>query len=340
MMGLNIKLILELHIIAFVLGFFLDLLIGDPHWIYHPVRLIGLLVNWCEKLFLANTNEKDTDKKVLFGGATVFIVLYVTFVVTGLLVFVSYFLNAFLGLAVETILTYFILATRSLRDESMMVYETLFTGTLDDARNALSMIVGRDTENLSEEGVIKAAVETVAENTSDGVIAPMIFTAIGGPVLGFLYKAVNTMDSMIGYKNDKYFYFGRVAAKLDDYVNFFPARISAYFMILAACIGGEQFDGKRAKEIFKRDRFNHASPNSAQTESVCAGALGIRLAGDASYFGEIVKKPFIGDETRDIVREDIESACKLMYITAFLCMISCALILQSIWEICFNLIPF
>ena len=343
-MGLTIKTIIELHAIALVAGFFLDLIIGDPHWLYHPVRLIGLLISLCEKIFLGKYDKAESDskggKKIFLGILTVIIVLCFTFVITGAIVFWSYYFNKYLGLAIEAILTYFILATKSLRYESMKVYKALNTGTLDDARKAVSMIVGRDTENLTEEGVVKAAVETVAENTSDGVIAPMIFTAIGGPVLGFLYKAVNTMDSMIGYKNDRYLFFGRAAAKLDDFVNFIPARISAYLMILAAFLGGKDFDGKRAKEIFKRDRFNHASPNSAQTESVCAGALGVRLAGDASYFGKIVKKPFIGDAVRNIEREDIKRACRLMYITAFLCMIICMLILLAVWEICFFTITF
>ncbi|MBR6382558.1 MAG: cobalamin biosynthesis protein CobD [Lachnospiraceae bacterium] len=339
-----IKTIIELHAIALAAGFFLDLIIGDPHWLYHPVRLIGLLISLCEKIFLGKSDKAESDskggKKIFFGVLTVIIVLFATLIITGAIVFWSYYFNRYLGLAIEAILTYFILATKSLRYESMKVYKALNTGTLDDARKAVSMIVGRDTESLSEEGVVKAAVETVAENTSDGVIAPMIFTAIGGPVLGFLYKAVNTMDSMIGYKNDKYLYFGRAAAKLDDFVNFIPARISAYFMILAAFLGGKDFNGKRAKEIFKRDRFNHASPNSAQTESVCAGALGVRLAGNASYFGKIVEKPFIGDAVRSIEREDIKRACRLMYITSFLCMIICMLILFAVWEICFFTITF
>lgn len=336
-----IKTYLLAHIIAFVLGFFIDLLIGDPHFIYHPVRLIGLLIGLCEKIFLGknesglkgeNTSGKTETKKSV-GILTVIIVLSITLIITASIVFWAYYFNIYLGLVIETVLTYFILATKSLKYESMKVYKALNTGTLDDARHAVSMIVGRDTESLSEEGVVKAAVETVAENTSDGVIAPMIFTAIGGPVLGFLYKAVNTMDSMIGYKNDKYLYFGRAAAKLDDFVNFIPARISAYLMILAAFLGGKDYNGKKAKEIFKRDRFNHASPNSAQTESVCAGALGVRLAGDASYFGKIVKKPYIGDADRSIERDDIKRACRLMYITAFLCMIICTVILITIWEI-------
>ena len=173
----------------------------------------------------------------------------------------------------------------------------------------------------------------VAENTSDGVIAPILFTCIGGPVLGFLYKAVNTMDSMIGYKNDRYLYFGRAAAGLDDIVNFIPARISAYLMILATLLGGNTYSYKNAVRIFKRDRFNHASPNSAQTESVCAGALGVRLAGDAYYFGKLVKKPYIGDDNRSIERDDIKRTCRLMNITAFICIMICTFSMFVIWEI-------
>ena len=185
------------------------------------------------------------------------------------------------------------------------------------------MIVGRDTSVLDEEGVTKAAIETVAENTSDGVIAPMLYTALGGPILGFFYKAVNTMDSMVGYKNEKYLYFGRAAAKLDDLVNYLPSRISAYLMICAAFTGGKGYSGRQAYKIYKRDNRKHASPNSAQTESVCAGALGIRLAGNASYFGKMVKKPFIGDSLRSVEYEDIKRVNKLMYLTAWLCEMIC-----------------
>jgi adenosylcobinamide-phosphate synthase len=209
----------------------------------------------------------------------------------------------------------------------MKVYYSLKNQTLEEARYAVSMIVGRDTQCLDEIGVSKAAIETVAENTSDGVVAPMLYTALGGPILGFLYKAVNTMDSMIGYKNDKYLYFGRAAAKLDDIVNFLPSRISAYIMIAASYFAGKSFSCKGAYTIYKRDNRKHASPNSAQTESVCAGALGIQLAGDASYFGKIVHKPFIGDSLRKVEYEDIRRANKLMYMTAFICEILCVVVM-------------
>jgi len=213
--------------------------------------------------------------------------------------------------------------------ESMRVYKCLKQEDLEAARQAVSMIVGRDTATLDEVGVAKAAIETVAENTSDGVIAPMLYTALGGPVLGFLYKAVNTMDSMIGYKNDKYLYFGRAAAKLDDIVNFIPARISAYLMIFSAFMSGKCFDGRNAFKIYKRDNRKHASPNSAQTEAVCAGALRIQLAGDASYFGKIVKKPYIGDAYRKVESEDIKRANRLMYLTAWLGELLCLLLMTA-----------
>lgn len=253
------------------------------------------------------------------GMLLAFTVIFATFAMSVIIIVAAYSINLYAGVIAEVVMTWQILATKCLRVESMRVYDALRTDGVDAGRRAVSMIVGRDTSVLDAAGVTRAAVETIAENTSDGVIAPMLYTAIGGPVLGFVYKAVNTMDSMLGYKNDKYMYFGRFAARLDDVVNFIPARISAYLMIAAAFIGGRQFDGKNAYRIFKRDRFNHASPNSAQTESVCAGALRVQLAGDAVYFGKLVKKKYIGDGLREIEYEDIKRANRLMYITAFFC---------------------
>ena len=206
----------------------------------------------------------------------------------------------------------------------MKVYAPLKEGDLPAARRAVAMIVGRDTERLTEEGVAKAAVETVAENTSDGIVAPLIFLALGGPALGFFYKAVNTMDSMVGYKNERYLYFGRTAARLDDVLNFLPSRISAWLMILAAAILG--MEGKNAKRIYLRDRKNHASPNSAQTEAVMAGALRVQLAGDAWYFGELYKKPTIGDPFRAVEPEDIVRANRLMYLTSALALAVCVIL--------------
>lgn len=319
---------LKYHLAAFFLGFIMDLLFGDPYWLPHPIRLIGKLIAQAEKLFYKD-GKRDQKKEYRGGCMTVLTVLLVTGLVTCILLFAAYRLHPLLGAGVEMIMTYQILAIKSLKDESMKVYDRLKHGTLADARHAVSMIVGRDTQNLTEEGVVKATVETVAENTSDGVIAPMLYTALGGPVLGFLYKAVNTMDSMIGYKNERYLYFGRAAAKLDDVVNFVPARISACLMV-AATTFLKDGNPRRAWKIYRRDSRKHASPNSAQTESVCAGALGIQLAGDASYFGKIVKKPYIGDPVRKVETEDIKRTNRLMYITAFLCKGICVLLLLAV----------
>lgn len=312
------------HIFAFIAGFVLDLLIGDPHFIPHPVRLIGSLISFCDKRLNCDAGYNISEKKLNLikykrGMLLVFTVIFATFAISVIIIVAAYSINLYAGVIAEAVMTWQILATKCLRVESMRVYDALRTDGVDAGRRAVSMIVGRDTSVIDAVGVTRAAVETIAENTSDGVIAPMLYTAIGGPVLGFVYKAVNTMDSMLGYKNDKYMYFGRFAARLDDVVNFIPARISAYLMIAAAFIGGRQFDGKNAYRIFKRDRFNHASPNSAQTESVCAGALRVQLAGDAVYFGKLVKKKYIGDGLREIEYEDIKRANRLMYITAFLC---------------------
>lgn len=312
------------HIFAFIAGFALDLLIGDPHFIPHPVRLIGSLISFCDKRLNCDAGYNISEKKLNLikykrGMLLAFIVIFATFAMSVIIIVAAYSINLYAGVIAEAVMTWQILATKCLRVESMRVYDALRTDGVDAGRRAVSMIVGRDTSVLDAAGVTRAAVETIAENTSDGVIAPMLYTAIGGPVLGFVYKAVNTMDSMLGYKNDKYMYFGRFAARLDDVVNFIPARISAYLMIAAAFIGGRHFDGKNAYRIFKRDRFNHASPNSAQTESVCAGALRVQLAGDAVYFGKLVKKKYIGDGLREIEYEDIKRANRLMYITAFLC---------------------
>ena len=249
---------------------------------------------------------------------------------TALILVGAYALYPKIGMVVEAVMTYQILAARCLQVESGKVWKQLKAGNVEAAREAVSMIVGRDTQNLTEEGVAKAAIETVAENTSDGVIAPMLYMALGGPVLGFLYKAVNTMDSMVGYKNDRYLHFGRAAAKLDDVVNFLPARISALLMIGAAFLSGKSYNGRQAWRIWHRDSRKHASPNSAQTESVCAGALEIQLAGDASYFGKVVKKPYIGDPKRQVEYEDIRRANRLMNRTAWICELLCLGILMVV----------
>ena len=311
------------HTISLAAGFVADLIFGDPRWLYHPVCLIGKLIAVLEKgirkLF------PKTEKGELAGGVLeVLLVCIFSFGVPAVILYLLYQYVPAAGVILESFWCYQLLATRSLKDESMKVYDRLKNGTIEEARYAVSMIVGRDTKELTEEGVTKAAVETVAENSSDGVIAPMIYMAIGGAPLMFLYKGINTMDSMLGYKNDRYLYFGRCSAKLDDVANFIPARISGWLMALAAFTCG--LDGKNAIRIYRRDRRNHASPNSAQTEAAMAGALDVQLAGNAYYFGKLYEKPTIGDPIRAVEIEDISRANRLLYGTAVLGMIICLLI--------------
>ena len=316
------ELIYAYHTIALAAGFILDLIFGDPRWLYHPVCLIGKLISVFEKGIRKLLPQ--TEKGELAGGLIeVILICTVSLLVPSVLLYVLYRHLPVLGVILETFWCYQLLATRSLRDESMKVYHALKKGTIEDARYAVSMIVGRDTAELTEKGVIKAAVETVAENTSDGVIAPMFYMAVGGAPLMFLYKGINTMDSMLGYKNERYLYFGRCAAKLDDAANYLPSRISGLLMIAGAFVIG--LDSRNAARIFKRDSRNHASPNSAQTEAVMAGALDVQLAGNAYYFGKLYEKPTIGDAIREIETEDIRYANRLMYATAILGVIICVL---------------
>lgn len=301
--------------IALILSFFIDLLVGDPRWLYHPVRIIGNAISLLEK-GLRKVFPKTVKGERAAGLLLVILICAGSAFVPYVILYLAYKIHVILGIVMETFLCYQMLATRSLKDESMKVYEALDRHNLEDARYAVSMIVGRDTKSLSEKGVTKAAVETIAENTSDGIIAPLFYMAVGGPVLMFLYKGINTMDSMVGYKNDRYLNFGRYAAKLDDIANYIPARISAWLMIAAAYL--VKFDWKNAKKIYFRDRYNHASPNSAQTEAVMAGALRIQLAGNAYYFGKLYEKPTIGDPIRPVEYEDIRRANRLLYAAAFI----------------------
>lgn len=309
------RLYLLFGLCALLLGFFLDLLIGDPAGKWHPVISIGSLINKMEKV-LRRTFPENSRGEFAGGVCLVVIVSVVSCGIPLLLLMAGYYIYRPAGFLLETIMCYYILATKSLKTESMKVAKALEEQGLTEGRRAVSMIVGRDTENLTEEGVVKAAVETVAENTSDGVIAPMLYLAIGGPVLGFLYKAVNTMDSMLGYKNERYLYFGRAAAKTDDAVNYIPARLSAGLMILSSCFCGLSF--QEALRIYKRDCKKAASPNACQTEAVMAGALKVQLAGEAWYFGEKHEKPTIGDPIKKIDAGDIRRANRLLYAAAVL----------------------
>ncbi|RHO12683.1 cobalamin biosynthesis protein CobD [Clostridium sp. AM18-55] len=300
------------HLAAILAGYLLDLCLGDPHSMPHPVRAIGNLIVWLEKYLRPAGKKHATERGERRAGVLfVCLVLLVTGSVAGGILWISRLGGIWIQTVVEAVMTYYLLAARSLRDESMAVCRKLEAGEIEEARYAVSMIVGRDTKPLSEAGIARAAVETVAENASDGVIAPLFYLAIGGPLLGWLYKAVNTMDSMVGYKNDRYLHFGRAAAKLDDLVNLIPSRLAALLLIVSAYL--LRYDGKNAYRIWRRDRRNHKSPNSAQTESACAGALGLRLAGDAWYFGKLVPKPYIGDEIHPIEPQDIRRVNRLMY---------------------------
>ena len=296
-------------------GVLLDLLFGDPVWLYHPVRLIGNWISWGERKLRKVCGTHLTAA----GGVLWVLTAGMAFAIPFGLLALAGWIHPALRFLLETLWCFQILAAKCLASESRKVYDRLKARDLPGARKAVSMIVGRDTEKLTEEGVTKAAVETVAENTSDGVTAPLIYLLIGGAPLGFLYKAVNTMDSMLGYKNDRYLYFGRIPAKMDDVFNYIPARVTALLMTISAFLTG--LDGKNAWKIYRRDRKKHASPNAAQTESVCAGALGVRLAGDAVYFGKLYKKEFIGDALRSIEPEDIIRTGRLMYAAELLTLI-------------------
>ncbi|NLG03164.1 MAG: cobalamin biosynthesis protein CobD [Clostridia bacterium] len=321
---------------AILIGFALDLLLGDPHWKYHPIRLIGSLIANIERI-LRSGFPKAVDKQeraeFTAGVIEVFVVVIIATVLPLGLLFLAYRIHPAVGIIVESICCYFVLALKSLRDESMKVYKCLEQDDLEQARAVVSMIVGRDTQNLSKEGITKAAVETVAENVSDGVIAPLLYLFLFGAAGGFFYKAVNTMDSMLGYRNETYQYFGRFAAKMDDVLNFLPSRIAGLLMVVAAGLTG--LDQKGAFRIFKRDRRKHASPNSAHTEAACAGALQIQLAGDAYYFGKLHHKETIGDAQKEITPYAIIEANRLSYATGIL-----GLIVFSVITGLFFYIPF
>ena len=294
-------------------GFGLDCLLGDPLSAAHPVVLMGKLISFLEKKLRSRFPKTPQGERT----AGTIMALCVPLVSAGaglLLLYLAWRVHPWAYFAVSAFLCWQCFAARCLMTEAKKVVTCLETQGLAAGRRQVAMLVGRDTENLSEEQVIKAAVETVAENTSDGVVAPLFWMALLGAVGGLFYKAVNTMDSMVGYKNDKYLHFGRFAAKFDDAVNYIPARLSGLAMVAAAFL--LSMDGKGAWRIWRRDRRNHASPNSAQTESACAGALGVQLGGSASYFGKLCEKPTIGDPIRLVERADVHRACKLMYGTS------------------------
>ncbi len=311
----------EKRMLVLLLASCLDALVGDPKWLWHPVQGIGALISFLEKglwkIFrLSDAREEDRGKKRLAGSVLCVLVPVCTVLIVILLLYLASLISPILSFVLEVLFSCQCLAARSLRDASMAVYRPLVSGDLPAARKAVSMVVGRDTGVLDRTGVTKAAVETVAENASDGVIAPLFYLFLLGPAGGFFYKAVNTMDSMIGYKNDRYRYFGSAAAHLDDVVNFIPARLSGLLMVAASFI--LRLDGRNAWRIFLRDRGKHLSPNAGQTESAAAGALDVQLGGDAQYFGHMVQKAALGDPLREVTPEDIRTMNRLMIVTAVL----------------------
>lgn len=298
---------------AAICGFLLDLLLGDPAWMPHPVVAMGKLISAAERFLRARFPK--TPRGEFWGGVVLAVLLpAVTLTVSGGVCLLAMRIHPALGFAVQALWCWQALAARGLAGESARVYRCLESGDLSAARTAVGRIVGRDTDCLDAAGVTKAAVETVAENFSDGVAAPMLYMFLGGAPLALAYKSINTMDSMVGYKNEQYLWFGRAAAKLDDAVNYLPSRLAAWFWIAAAALTGQS--GRGAVRIWHRDSRNHASPNSAQTESACAGALGVQLAGPAWYFGERYEKPTIGDAARPVEPADILRANRMLYAAA------------------------
>ncbi|MEF9951088.1 MAG: adenosylcobinamide-phosphate synthase CbiB [Clostridium sp.] len=298
--------------ISYTIGFILDLIIGDPHNPYHPVRGIGALAKGLEK----RMRDAFSSNLYLAGVITWVGTVVATYFLTSFLLSQVYRFGFLVGAVVEGVVIYFCISSKGLMVEGLKVIKTLKSGDIEGARHKLSYIVGRDTSSLDEKGIVRAVIETVSENMSDGIIAPMMFAALGGAPLAMAYKAINTCDSMFGYKNDKYREFGYLSAKADDVANYIPARVTAYFIVAAAYL--LKLDYKGSLRIYKRDRYNHLSPNSAHPEAAVAGALGIRLGGVNYYFGKPVEKPTIGDDLRPIFVEDVDKTNRILMVVAFL----------------------
>jgi adenosylcobinamide-phosphate synthase len=312
-----------LSLIALAIGFILDLMIGDPIGWPHLILGYGRLIPFFERVL--RKSFPKTERGEFTAGVFLVVIMCVISLVAGIgILILCQLIHPYLRVAVESIMVWQCLSLHSLQVASLTVYKPLTENDLPAARCAVAEIVGRDTENLDAKGIARAAVETVAENTSDGIIAPLLFMAIGGGALGLWYKAVNTMDSMVGYKNETYMFFGRAAARFDDAVNLIPARLSGVFMALGAFF--IRLDGRKSWRIFIRDRLNHKSPNSAHTEAACAGALHVRLGGDSYYFGQLVRKPTIGDDDRPIEPEDIKRANRLLSATAYIFILLCMIV--------------
>jgi adenosylcobinamide-phosphate synthase len=314
-------------IIILVAAYILDLVVGDPQWLFHPVRALGTLVSNGERLLRGLLPAKSIFD--LIGGAVLVVCVCSVGAAWALLV-VTYVsrLSSAGGIAVSVWMASRMIATRSLADSGRTVAHALAHGTLEDGQKTVAMFVGRDTDVLDKAAVCRAAIETVAENTTDGVVAPLFWLSLGGLPALYVYKAVSTMDSMIGYTDKRYFWFGKIAARLDDVMNFVPARMAGLLMVGASFLIG--LDARSSLRIYRRDRLKHASPNSAHTEAACAGALGIRLAGPACYHGELSEKPWLGDAVREVVPDDIGNAVRLMHVTGLL-MVCVCILAQGAW---------
>ncbi|MBI5683077.1 MAG: cobalamin biosynthesis protein CobD [Deltaproteobacteria bacterium] len=294
-----------------ILAYLLDLAIGDPKWLPHPIRWIGRYITFLENR-IRQIVKTPADEKI--GGVFLFIIVVGTvFGSTWLLLYIAFRLSPFAFSLFSVFLAYTTLSIKSLHQEAYSVIHALENISIDEARKRLKNIVGRDTQNLSEEEIYRAVIETVSENTSDGIIAPLLYLAIGGPALALAYKAVNTLDSMVGYKNERYKNFGWFSARVDDIANFIPARLTAFLMIVASLI--LRFDWRNSARIVCRDARKHTSPNAGYPEAAAAGALNCQLGGDNYYFGELVKKPVIGDKGRNPNRDMIYKTVKIMHIT-------------------------
>lgn len=299
-------------------AYMLDLIFGDPQGYPHPVRFIGNFISYLEKKLL--NLEKDSQQQLWMGALLTSIIVISSYVITFLIIKIGFYLNDYIGLIIAIILGYTVLATKSLDRETRKVYVELEKNDIPRARTALSYIVGRETKDLEEEEIVRATVETIGENIADGIIAPMFYFFLGGVPLAMAYKAVNTLDSMVAYKNDKYLYFGRVSAILDDIVNYIPARLTAIFIVMAAFLKG--MDYKRAIKTIKLDRKNHESPNAGYPEAAVAGALNIQLGGVNKYFGREVHKPTIGEALKPLKKDDIITTIDLMYWTSMVAIVS------------------
>ena len=310
-----------LILLAAVGGFALDLIFGDPAWLPHPVVWMGRYITWFERRI--RPGFPTSPRGELWGGGLLTVTLTtLTLLITWGVCWLAGSIDRRLELALQTFWCAQTLAARGLATESGKVYSALQGKNLDNARKCVARIVGRDTEKLDEEGVAKAAVETVAENFSDGVAAPMLCMFLAGAPLAMLYKSINTLDSMVGYRNERYLYFGRVSARLDDIANFIPSRVAACFLVLSAALTGQ--NAPMAWRVWRRDAGKHVSPNSGQTEAACAGALGVQLGGDAWYFGQRHQKAALGDATHRCEPEDILRANRMMYCASALLCLFCA----------------